>query len=213
MNLDLAIQDLRCPGETFTPPPSAAALVRTLRERGATVETCEGGFRVHPQRLLTAEDRQAIAERIDEVTALVHSRREPTVAPALRARAADLIALARERLGDFEAERMLRLFATDAGRAINEVENSLATRAAEGKVAPEVFAVFKWLLAQPGRCAGIAAAVNVFGDAHLLRYPDSSEHAAEVARVAELLDALETAGLVVRRGGSVAAVLPAEVQP
>jgi hypothetical protein len=208
-DLTQALADLRCAGEEFTPAPSAREIVHRLRERGATVEATEGGFRVHPARLLTAEDRDAIAERLDDLVNLLHAERRPTVAPALRARAADLIALARAALGDGEAERMLGLFATDAGRAINEVENSLATRAAEGKVGDQAMAVFKWLLCRPGRVARIGEALNAFGDQHVLRgRDDSKEYAAEVERVALLLGELEDAGLAERQGDGLAAVLP-----
>jgi hypothetical protein len=216
-DLTQALADLRDAGEEFTPVPSAAALVRTLRERGAIVEATEGGFRVHPARLLTAEDRDAIAERLDDLVSLLHAERQPTAAPALRARAADLIALARTRLGGEFAQRMLGLFGHDAGRAIFEVEGALAARAAEGKVGDQAMAVFKWLLCRPGRVARIGEALNAFGDQHVLRgRDDSKEYAAEVERVALLLGELEDAGLaerqgdglVERQGDGLVAVLP-----
>jgi len=214
IDLDQSIRDLADPGATFEPAPTAAALLARLRERGATVEATENGFRVHPARLLTDEDRARLEARADDLVNLLHAERRPTVAPALRARAAALLTLARERLGDEAAQRLLGLFHHDAGRAINEGENALAVHAAQGRVGDAAMAVYRHLLHEPGRGAGFGAILNRFGDQHVLRgRDDSKEYAAEVARVAELLGELEAAGLAERQGTGVSARLPEGVSP
>jgi hypothetical protein len=213
-DLDQSIRDLADPGETFEPVPTARELLARLRERGLHVEVADAGVRIWPQRLLTAEDRDAIAERLDDLVSLLHAERRPTVAPALRARAAALFTLARERLGDEQAARWLNLFGHDAGRAVFEVEGVLAARAAEGKVGDAAMAVYRHLLHEPGRVTGFGAILNRHGRRHVLEgRQDSKEYAAEVERVALLLGELEDAGLAERAGANVVALLSREMQP
>lgn len=208
LSQDLA--DLRDAGETFEPAPTAAALLARLRERGLRVEPADaGGIRCWPQRLLGAEDRAHLEVRLDDLVNLLGSERRPTVSPQLRARMAALLELARERLGDEFAQRLLGLFAVEPERAVFEIENALATRAAQGRVDDAAMAVFRWLVCRPGRVARFGEVMNAHGDQHILAGRDTDpEYSREVARVAGLLDALETAGLIERRGENLAAVLP-----